>query len=83
VGPESVPHISFVKYKSGSQKLTINGQNFDPAAQVLVDGAAATIRSNTPAQLLVKPLSLGSGTHTITVVNPNGVPPATLSLTLN
>jgi hypothetical protein len=83
VGPESVPHISFVKYKSGSQKLTINGQNFDPAAGVLVDGAAATIRSNTPAQLLVKPLSLGFGTHTITVVNPNGVPPATLSLTLN
>jgi hypothetical protein len=82
VGPESVPQISVVTYKSGSQKLIIYGENFDPAAQVLADGAAATIRSNAPTRLVVKPLSLGFGTHAITVVNPNGIP-ATLSLTLN
>jgi hypothetical protein len=83
VAPESVPHISIVKYKSGSQKLIIGGENFDPAALVLVDSAAAPMRSRTPAQLVVKPVSLGFGTHTITVVNPNGVPPATVSLTVN
>jgi len=33
--------------------------------------------------LVVKGLSLASGTHTVTVVNPNGVPPATVSLTVN
>jgi hypothetical protein len=83
VGPESVPHISIARYRSGSHKLIISGENFDPAAQVLVDAAPATIRGNAPTQLVVKPLSLNFGTHTITVVNPNGVPPATLSLTLN
>ena len=83
VTPESVPHISTVKYKSGSRKLIINGENFDPAAQVLVDAAGDTIRSNGPTMLVVKPVSLASGTHTVTVVNPNGVPPATVSLTVN
>ena len=81
--PESLPHISTVKYKSGSLKLVIYGENFDPAARVLVDAAPDTIRSNTPTQLVVKGLSLASGTHTVTVVNPNGVPPATVSLTVN
>jgi hypothetical protein len=83
VAPESVPHISTVKYKSGSLKLVINGENFDPAARVLVDAAPDPIRSNGPTQLIVKGLSLASGTHTVTVVNPNGAPPATVSLTVN
>jgi hypothetical protein len=83
VGPEAVPHIDAVKYKSAPQKLIISGQNFDPAVVVLVDGARVMIRSNLPTQLLVKPLALASGTHTITVVNPNGVPPSTLGLTVN
>jgi hypothetical protein len=83
VAPESVPHISTVKYKSGSRKLMISGENFDPAVQVLVDAAADTVRSNGPTLLIVKGLSLASGTHTVTVVNPNGVPPVTVSLTVN
>ena len=83
VGPDAVPQIDAVKYKPGPQKLIINGQNFDAAAVAQVDGATVTIRSKTPSQLIVKPLPLASGAHTITVVNPNGVPPSTLTLTVN
>jgi len=83
VGPDAVPHIDAVKYKPGPQKLIINGQNFDPAAVAQVDGVSVTLRSNTTTQLIVKPLPLAPGAHTITVVNPNGVPPSTLILTVN
>jgi hypothetical protein len=83
VGPDAVPHIDSVKYKSGSQKLIVSGQNFDAAAVAQVDGATVTIRSKTPTQLLIKPIAIASGAHTITVVNPNGVPPSTVTLTVN
>jgi hypothetical protein len=83
VGPEAVPHIGIVKYKVGPQKLIITGQNFDPAAVVMVDQAPVPVKSNSPTQLLIKPIGLASGSHTITVVNPNGVPPSTATLNVN
>ena len=83
VGPEAVPHVGIVKYKVGPQKLIIIGQNFDPAAVVMVDQAPVPVKSNSPTQLLIKPIGLGSGSHTITVVNPNGVPPSTATLNVN
>jgi hypothetical protein len=83
VGPDAVPHIDSAKYKGGPQKLMISGQNFDAAAVAQVDGATVTIRAKTPTQLLIKPIALASGAHTITVVNPNGVPPSTITLTVN
>jgi hypothetical protein len=83
VGPDAVPHIDSAKYKGGPQKLIVTGQNFDAAAVAQVDGATVTIRAKTPTQLLIKPIALASGAHTITVVNPNGVPPSTITLTVN
>ena len=78
-----MPHIDRVKYKPGAQKLIISGQNFDPAAQVLIDGAAVTIRANSPVQLLIKPLALQPGMHTVTVANPNGAPPGTATIVVD
>jgi hypothetical protein len=83
VGPEAVPHIDVVKYKSGPQKLIITGQNFDPAAVLMVDQAPVAIKSNNPTELLIKPIGLASGSHTVTIVNPNGVPPSTATLNVN
>jgi hypothetical protein len=83
VGPEAVPHIGVAKYKSGPQKLIVIGQNFDPAAVVLVDQTPVAIKSNTPTQLLIKPIGLASGAHSITVMNPNGVPTSTVTLNVN
>jgi len=83
VGPDAVPHIDSAKYKAGPQKLIIFGQNFDAAAVAEIDGATVTIRSKTPTQLVIKPVALASGNHTITVMNPNGVPPSILVITVN
>jgi hypothetical protein len=83
VGPDAVPHIDSGKYKAGPQKLVIFGQNFDPAAVAQIDGTTVTIKSKTPTQLIIKPVALASGAHTITVMNPNGVPLATMVLTVN
>ena len=75
-----MPHIDRVKYKPGAQKLIISGQNFDPAARVLIDGAAV---ANSPVQLLIKPLALQPGMHTVTVANPNGAPPGTATIVVD
>jgi hypothetical protein len=83
VGPDAVPHIDSGKYKAGPEKLIIFGQNFDAAAVAQIDGATVTIRSKTSTQLVIKPVPLSSGNHTITVLNPNGVPPSTLVITVN
>jgi len=83
VGPDAVPHIDAAKYKAGPQKLIVMGQNFDPASVAQIDGTTVSIKSKTPTQLIIKPVALASGNHTIMVVNPNGVPVATLVLTVN
>jgi hypothetical protein len=72
VEPAVVPRIAKVKYKPGSGKLIIFGENFDPAAIVLVDGTQMT-PINGGDSLLVKRVFLVPGEHEIRVTNPGGV----------
>jgi hypothetical protein len=70
--PAPVPRIARVKYKPGSGKLIIFGENFDPAAVVFIDGAQV-MPINGGDSLLVKRVFLTPGEHEIRVANPNGV----------
>ncbi|HUK91981.1 MAG TPA: Ig domain-containing protein, partial [Blastocatellia bacterium] len=71
--PVPVPLISGLIYKKVHHKLVINGQNFNPAATVLVDGFLAPIKTTAATSIIVKPVSLTAGDHTVQVINPNGV----------
>lgn len=73
VSPNSVPSVTSAKYKPAGQKLKVNGQHFDPAAAVTVDGSAVTLKGTTPTLIVVKGLQLTSGSHIVTVTNPNGL----------
>ncbi|MGH9822713.1 MAG: putative Ig domain-containing protein, partial [Blastocatellia bacterium] len=73
VGPEAVPQISSVRYKPAGGKLIVVGTNFDPSAQLMVDGASAGIRGNTGSTITAVKLTLNSGAHTVTVVNPHNL----------
>ena len=71
--PVPVPLISGLIYKKVHHKLVINGQNFNAAATVLVDGFLAPIKTTAATSIIVKPVSLTAGDHTVQVINPNGV----------
>lgn len=73
VGPEAVPTVTKLKYKPGGRKLVIFGMNFSPAAIVLVDETPVSIKSNEPTALVVKPIALAPGNHSVRVMNPNGI----------
>ncbi|HYM01001.1 MAG TPA: putative Ig domain-containing protein [Blastocatellia bacterium] len=77
VSPNTVPHAQSAKYKSGPRKLKIIGQNFDPAAAVTIDGTPAAINNVSPSLIVIKPISLATGTHTVSVTNPNGLSSST------
>jgi len=70
--PATVPAITKVKYKKGSRKLIVEGQRFDPAAVLMIDGVATGARAN-GNKFTAKKISLASGRHEIKVVNPNNV----------
>jgi hypothetical protein len=73
VGPDAVPHLNKAKYKSGAQKLIINGDQFSSAAVVLIDEREVTPKSKESNSIVVKPISLAPGQHSARVVNPFGV----------
>jgi putative Ig domain-containing protein len=66
------PLITFVKYKSGKRKLTIEGENFSAMATLWIDGHQVTPKTQDDISFIVKKLSLETGTHDIRVVNPDG-----------
>ncbi len=70
--PATLPAITRVKYKKGSRKLIVEGQRFDPAAVLMIDGFATSARPN-GNRFTAKKISLASGRHEIKVVNPNNV----------
>ncbi|HKV38238.1 MAG TPA: putative Ig domain-containing protein [Blastocatellia bacterium] len=72
VSAASIPHVLGAKYKGGPRRLTISGQNFDPAAVVTVDAAQVRVKSGSATLILIKPLALATGLHIVTVTNPNG-----------
>ncbi|HYM01000.1 MAG TPA: putative Ig domain-containing protein [Blastocatellia bacterium] len=71
VGPDAIPQISSVKYKPINGKLAVAGAHFAPSAQLMVDGAAVAIRSNTGSTIVASKLSLAAGDHTVIVINPH------------
>lgn len=66
------PLITFVKYRSGKGKLTIEGENFSAIATLWIDGHQVTPKAQDDMSFIVKKLSLETGTHDIRVVNPDG-----------
>ena len=70
--PATVPAITRVKYKKGSRKLIVEGQRFDSAAVLMIDGVATSARPN-GNKFTAKKITLASGRHEIKVVNPNNV----------
>jgi len=82
VGANTVPQVGGAKYKAGGKKLVVKGQNFDPAAILIVDGAQVADRFD-GSNLIAKPIDLGSGQHTVRVVNPNGAVSNTVTVTVN
>ncbi|HKV39193.1 MAG TPA: putative Ig domain-containing protein [Blastocatellia bacterium] len=83
VGPESVPHVGKIKYKKPPRKLMVNGQNFDAAAVLLVDGGQIAARVEGATFILAKPVTLASGQHTVQVVNPQNIASNVVVLTVN
>jgi len=82
VGANSVPQVGGAKYKAGGRKLIVKGQNFDPAAILVVDDSQVADRFD-GANLIAKPIDLAPGPHTVRVVNPNGASSNTVTLTVN
>ena len=82
VAPQPVPTISSLKYHPVNHKLVVAGQNFDLNATVLVDGFLAPIKTEAVASIVVKPIKLKAGQHSVQVVNPNGVASSTASITV-
>jgi hypothetical protein len=81
VGADTVPQLGAVKYKGGS-KLIARGQNFDPAAILVVDSLQVANRFD-GANLIAKPINLAPGQHTVWVVNPNGASSNRVMLNVN
>jgi hypothetical protein len=74
IGPPLVmPRISSARYKSGGGKLIVAGENFDPAAVLLLDGVQVTIRSNDGSMIISKQPGLAPGSHQARVQNPGGL----------
>jgi hypothetical protein len=69
VEPVPVPVIAKVKFKPGKKKMTVTGENFDPAAVLLIDGfeTPCKVDGNT---IVAKKVRLDSGSHVVRVVNP-------------
>jgi len=65
------PLIGSLRFKA-SGKLIVRGVNFDAGAVVLVDGVQEPTRAPDTGTLVVKPLSLSSGTHEVRVQNSSG-----------
>ena len=82
VGANTVPQVSAVKYKPGGAKLIVKGQNFDPAAILVLDNIQVADRFD-GANLIAKPINPGPGQHTVRVVNPNGASSSTLTFTVD
>lgn len=82
VAPEEVPHLTKVKYKPGSGKLVVIGRNFMPTASLRVDDQQVTPKFADSISFVVKQLSLSTGTHTVRVINPNGLPSETLTISV-
>jgi hypothetical protein len=70
--PATVPAINKVKYKKGKKKLQVDGQRFDAAAVLMIDGVATNARPN-GNRFTAKKIVLASGRHEVRVVNPNNV----------
>ena len=83
VDSSQVPKIESAKYKQSSGKLIVRGQNFDAAARLLIDGQQVLIKTNDGASLVVKQLSLATGTHEVRVVNPNEIGSGPFTLSVN
>jgi hypothetical protein len=74
IGPPLVmPRISSARYKSGGGKLIVSGENFDPAAVLLLDGVQVNIRSNDGSVIISKQPGLATGPHQARVQNPGGL----------
>lgn len=73
VPPSAVPHISVVKFKTSKGKLTVNGENFDSEARLVIDGNPVSIKSNDGSSIIVTGVSLSAGSHQAIVTNSNGL----------
>lgn len=69
--PETIPSIRKVKYK-GHKKLIVNGDRFNAAAVLLVDGVQLSAAPD-DGQFFVKPIALAAGRHEIKVMNPGAI----------
>jgi hypothetical protein len=78
--PLPTPQISGAVYNKATHKLIISGQNFASGATVLVDGSSAPVKSEVGGTITVKPIKLTKGSHTLQVVNPDGVASATVTI---
>jgi hypothetical protein len=72
IDPATIPAITKVKYKRGNKKLIVEGQRFDAAAVLWIDGVATGARPD-GNKFTAKKIGLAAGRHEIRVVNPNNV----------
>jgi hypothetical protein len=68
IDPETIPHITKVKYKAG-KKLTVKGQRFNQGAVLFIDGVQTAAKLS-DGGFVLKKLVLTQGQHAIKVVNP-------------
>lgn len=78
----ALPVITSAKYKRGKKKLIIEGDRFDPAAALMIDGMLSAAQFD-EGRLVVKKLVLASGRHELKVVNPGGVSSQVYVLNVN
>jgi hypothetical protein len=71
LGPEALPKITKVKYKL-SGKLIVTGE-FQVGATLLLDEVAVSPKFADAVSIVVKKLALSRGTHTVRVINTNGL----------
>jgi hypothetical protein len=83
VAANSVPQLDSVKYKASGRKLIVRGQNFDPAAVLVVDENQTAGRVSGSDTITAKPVGLTAGQHSVRAMNPNGAASNTISLTVN
>lgn len=81
IGVVDPPRITNIFYKLKKRKLTIDGELFDPAAKLFIDGNEVRPNTQTAVSFFVKGLDLTSGDHEVRIVNPDGGT-ATITLTV-
>ncbi|HLG15278.1 MAG TPA: putative Ig domain-containing protein [Blastocatellia bacterium] len=82
VGPDEIPLIERVKYKRGSDKLLVYGDNFDRAGGLLINGTvtAAKIKSG---KVIVNSLVLPPGEYRVQFMNSSGFASNVVLLTID